>query len=89
MKLVLEADDHETRRALARLELGPPLEIITAPAIGPQTKPKALNVGLAYAYGSFTVVNTTPRIYRDPISCAARLICSWLPMIGSPACRRR
>ena len=56
VKLVLEADDHETRRALAQLELGPPFTIITAPPFGPRTKPKALNVALPFARGSFTVV---------------------------------
>ena len=56
VKFVLEADDHDTRRALARLELGPPFEIITAPLNGPRTKPKALNVALPFARGSFTVV---------------------------------
>ena len=56
MKLILEADDEETRRALARLNLGPPFEIITAPPVGPRTKPKALNVGLTFARGEFTVV---------------------------------
>ena len=56
VKLVLEADDHETRRALARLDLGPPFTIITAPPLGPRTKPKALNAALPFARGSFTVV---------------------------------
>ena len=56
MKFVLEADDHETQTALARLELGPPFEIIIAPPIGPRTKPKALNVALPFARGAYTVV---------------------------------
>ncbi len=56
VKLVLEPDDHDTRRAIADLELGPPFEIITAPPIGPRTKPKALNVALPFAHGSFTAV---------------------------------
>ncbi len=56
VKLVVEADDHETRRALAQLELGPPFTIINAPSLGPRTKPKALNVALPFARGSFTVV---------------------------------
>jgi len=56
VKFVLEADDHETRRALAGLDPGLPFEIITAPAIGPRTKPKALNAALAFARGSFTVI---------------------------------
>lgn len=56
VKLVLEADDDETRRALALLDVGPPFEIITAPAVGPRTKPKALNVALPLARGLYTVV---------------------------------
>jgi cellulose synthase/poly-beta-1,6-N-acetylglucosamine synthase-like glycosyltransferase len=56
VKFVLEADDRETPRALAALNLGPPFEIITAPPIGPRTKPKALNVALPFARGAYTVV---------------------------------
>ena len=56
VKFVLEADDRETRRVLDRISLGPPFEIITAPPIGPRTKPKALNVALPFARGAYTVV---------------------------------
>ena len=56
MKFVLEADDGETRRALDRLDLGPPFETIIAPAVGPRTKPKALNAVLPLARGPFTAV---------------------------------
>ena len=56
VKFVVEADDDETRRALASLELGAPFEIVTAPAFGPRTKPKALNVALPLVRGEFTVV---------------------------------
>jgi glycosyltransferase XagB len=56
VKFVVEADDDETIDALARLELGPPFAIIIAPPFGPRTKPKALNVALPFAQGSFTVV---------------------------------
>ncbi len=56
VKFVLEPDDHDTARALARLDLGPPFEIIVAPATGPRTKPKALNVALPFARGTFAVV---------------------------------
>ena len=56
VKFVLEPDDDETTRVLDRLNLGPPFEIIMAPRIGPRTKPKALNVGLALARGVYTVV---------------------------------
>jgi hypothetical protein len=53
---ILEADDHETRGALARFNLGLPFEIITAPPVGPRTKPKALNVALPFARGLYTVI---------------------------------
>jgi cellulose synthase/poly-beta-1,6-N-acetylglucosamine synthase-like glycosyltransferase len=56
VKFVLEADDRDTRRALAGLDLGAPFEIIIAPPIGPRTKPKALNAALALARGAFTAV---------------------------------
>jgi len=56
VKFVLEADDHETRRALLDLNLGPPFENIVAPPVGPRTKPKALNVALPLARGAYTVV---------------------------------
>lgn len=53
---MVEADDIATKRALDRLDLGPPFEIITVPAIGPRTKPKALNMALPLARGAYTVV---------------------------------
>ena len=56
IKLVLEPDDHETREALARLQLGPPFEIVIAPAGGPRTKPKALNAALPFVRGKFVAV---------------------------------
>ena len=56
VKFVLEFDDHETHRALLALNLGPPFEIIVAPPIGPRTKPKALNVALPLARGTYLVV---------------------------------
>jgi hypothetical protein len=56
VKFVLEADDDETIGALAGLDLGHPFEVITAPDVGPRTKPKALNVALPFARGRFTVI---------------------------------
>jgi hypothetical protein len=56
VKFVLEADDRPTRRALDRLDLGPPFEIVTATPVGPRTKPKALNVALPLARGPYTAV---------------------------------
>lgn len=56
VKLVLEPDDHTTRDALARMQLGPPFEIVIAPSRGPRTKPKALNAALPYVRGKFVAV---------------------------------
>lgn len=56
IKIVLEWDDIETRRAAAALRLGPPFEVVLAPPVAPRTKPKALNAALALARGEFTVV---------------------------------
>ena len=81
VKFVLEADDRDTRRALDELDLGPPFAIITAPPIGPRTKPKALNVALPFARGSFIVVFAAedvpePDQLRNAFTAAdARLAC--------------
>jgi cellulose synthase/poly-beta-1,6-N-acetylglucosamine synthase-like glycosyltransferase len=56
IKFVLEPDDHETRQTLAKLQLGPPFEIIIAPNHGPRTKPKALNAVLPFVRGKFVAV---------------------------------
>ena len=53
---MIEADDRETSAALASLRLAAPFEVIVTPPHGPRTKPKALNAGLAFARGTFTVV---------------------------------
>ena len=86
VKLVVEADDIETGLALLRLELGPPFEIVTAPAAGPRTKPKALNAALALARGS-SPRSTTPRTGPTPINCGGRSTPFSAPARTSPACR--
>ncbi len=54
--MVVEADDHETRRALEALGLPAYFRIVIAPEGQPRTKPRALNIGLALARGSLTCV---------------------------------
>ena len=56
IKLVVEADDRQTREALARLHLGASFEVVIAPRSGPRTKPKALNAALPFARGSFIAI---------------------------------
>lgn len=54
--LVLEADDLQTRAALARAHPAPQVQMLIAPAHGPKTKPKALNLALPFVRGSFVSV---------------------------------
>jgi cellulose synthase/poly-beta-1,6-N-acetylglucosamine synthase-like glycosyltransferase len=54
--LAIEPDDLATRAAIARLGPMPHVQVLIAPAIGPKTKPKALNCALPFARGSFTAV---------------------------------
>lgn len=56
IKLVVESDDMETRLALHLMDLGPPFEIVIAPAAGPRTKPKALNAALPFVRGRYVAV---------------------------------
>ena len=56
IKLMLEADDHETREAVERLAPGPCYDIVVAPTGYPRTKPRALNIGLASAQGELVTV---------------------------------
>ncbi|HEU5016712.1 MAG TPA: glycosyltransferase family 2 protein [Pseudolabrys sp.] len=54
--LALEEDDHATRAAVAARNHRIPITIVTVPAIGPRTKPKALNMALPFARGLLTVI---------------------------------
>lgn len=54
--LLVEEDDTETRAALDRCALPSHMRLLVVPDGLPRTKPRALNVGLAYATGEFIVV---------------------------------
>ncbi|MFG1432306.1 glycosyltransferase [Xanthobacter sp. V2C-8] len=56
IKLVVEADDAETRGAIAALGLPVHMEEVAVPNVGPRTKPKALNMALAFARGTYVAV---------------------------------
>lgn len=56
VKLLLEADDDETRLALERTGLPPYCEVVTVPDAPPRTKPRACNFGLRRARGEFSVI---------------------------------
>jgi glycosyltransferase XagB len=56
IKLVLEADDHDTIEVARTLGLEGVFEIIRVPPSHPQTKPKACNFALQFARGEFLVI---------------------------------
>jgi cellulose synthase/poly-beta-1,6-N-acetylglucosamine synthase-like glycosyltransferase len=56
IKLVLEANDHETIDVASKLGLEGVFEVIRVPPSHPQTKPKACNFALQFARGEFLVV---------------------------------
>ncbi len=54
--LAVEADDRDTRAAIEAAKSRLSITVISVPAQGPRTKPKALNVALPFARGSFAVI---------------------------------
>ena len=73
IKLLLEADDEETLAVARKLKLGRNWQIIIVPDIGPRTKPKALNIGLARAKGSFvTIYDAEDRPHPDQLRAAVK-----------------
>jgi glycosyltransferase XagB len=56
VKLLLEADDSETRQALAAMNLPAGWEVLITPPAPPTTKPRACNHGLHRARGEFLVI---------------------------------
>lgn len=54
--IAVEADDRDTRAAIAARAHRVPVTVIPVPRHGPRTKPKALNVALPFAHGTFTVI---------------------------------
>ncbi len=56
IKLAIEPDDAPMHARLRQMRLPPWFEVVVAPAVGPRTKPKALNAALAFARGSYVAV---------------------------------
>lgn len=54
--LVTESVDAETQSALRKAALPPHMRIVVVADVAPRTKPKALNVALSLARGSFVVI---------------------------------
>lgn len=77
IKMVVEPDDHDLRRALSAAHLPPHFEVVVAPAIGPRTKPKALNAALPFAGGTLVAIFDAedvphPRQLRDAAAAFAK-----------------
>lgn len=71
IKLVIEPDDRPMHGRLARMRLPPWFEVVVAPAIGPRTKPKALNAALPFARGSYIAVYDAEDVPApDQLRCA-------------------
>ena len=56
VKLLIEADDDVTIRAIEDAIPGDQFELVLVPAAEPRTKPKALNYGLTLARGEFVAI---------------------------------
>lgn len=89
VKIITEADDPETRRALHLAGLPNWAEIVITPVHGPRTKPKALNFALARARGEFVCVydaedDPDPAQLREALQAfeagGARLGCVQAPL---------
>jgi cellulose synthase/poly-beta-1,6-N-acetylglucosamine synthase-like glycosyltransferase len=71
IQLLLEADDQETRAAVAAITLPPCFRVTVIPVSLPRTKPKACNVGLDFARGEYLVIyDAEDRPERDQLKKA-------------------
>lgn len=72
LKLLLEASDRETIAAVERHPLAGRFDVVVVPKVGPLTKPKALDVGLALAHGQLvTIFDAEDRPDPDQLRRAA------------------
>lgn len=84
VKLVLEADDPETRAAVATHLLPAHFEVLRVPVSLPRTKPKAINYALASARGDFvTVYDAEDRPHPDQLLRALDAFAVGGPRMGA------
>ncbi len=83
IKLILEADDRETRDALAAFVLRPPFDVILVPAAMPRTKPKALAFALPETEGDLvTIFDAEDRPEPDQLRRVAERFAAAPPDLG-------
>jgi cellulose synthase/poly-beta-1,6-N-acetylglucosamine synthase-like glycosyltransferase len=81
--LVVEADDHETRRALHAARPPHWMRVVTVPDGQPRTKPRACNLALAQARGELVVVyDAEDRPHPDQLLESAAAFAKGGPSLG-------
>ena len=94
LKLIVEAADHDTRMAIEAAAWPANTELLTVPPGRPQTKPRALNYGLARAQGAYVVVyDAEDRPHPGQMKAAIdvfnrsgpQTVCLQAPLVGVPA----
>lgn len=69
--VIVEADEPATRAAITRRKHRLPITVVPAPPAGPRTKPKALNIALELARGSFVAIyDAEDRPESQQLRCA-------------------
>ena len=94
LKLLVEAGDASTRTAIEAERWPAGTELLVVPPGKPQTKPRALNYGLARARGTYVVVYDAEDL-PDPGQLKAAIdvfnragpetVCLQAPLVGAPA----
>lgn len=80
---LIEADDTATRAAFEAVPLPVGHRVVVVPAVGPRTKPKALNVGLALATGDLvTIYDAEDRPERGQLRLAAETFAAGSPRLA-------
>ncbi len=88
VKLILEADDDETREALEHLHPPPFASILIAPPGLPRTKPRALNYALDFAKGDIIgVYDAEDRPEPDQLKRVAAILRDSGPDVACVQCR--
>ena len=83
VKLLVEAHDTETYAELLRYAAGSGFEVVVVPPAGPQTKPKALNIGLALARGHLvTIYDAEDRPEPDQLWAVAEVFAAAAPELA-------
>jgi glycosyltransferase XagB len=74
VKIVVEADDVETRAALATLSRPAFIDVVVVPGGQPRTKPRALNAALLEARGTFLTIFDAEDV-PDPLQLRKAVAC--------------